>query len=204
MSPLPRFGRLPDERRRSILQTARQHLARDGLARASYNQIIADCGISKTSAYLYFDGKDDLVREVVRDSLRRVLDVLGAWPRARTQDAFWAQLHEAADRLAGTLVSSPDDLAVLKGTFADPSFMREGGEESAAQAWFDALLDNGVELGVVRDDLDRKLLRGATIAVFRAIDVWALDAMGRGERPDIGAGFRLVASLWTAGEEGQA
>lgn len=195
--PLPRFTRLADERRAHILQTARRHIARDGARGASYNQIIADCGISKTSAYLYFDGKDDLVSEVVRECLRRVLGTVGPWPAAGTPAEFWAQLRDVAARLGELVVASPEDLAVLKDAHSNGALPLDG-EDGLAGAWFDALLRNGVELGVVRDDVDHELLRAATIAVFRTIDAWALDAMTRKEIPDLEAGFRLVASMWTS------
>lgn len=180
--------------------TARHHLAEGGGAQgASYNKIIADCGISKTSAYLYFDGKDDLVAEVVRGSIHRVLEALGPWRAAKTPATFWKHLRRSANNLRDFVAASPEDLAVLQATYSRHSPPLAKDDAAHALGWFDDLLDNGVELGVIRRDVDRALLRLATISLFRTIDTWALEAMGSGDETkiDLKAGFRLLASLWT-------
>ena len=170
---------------------------------ASYNKIIKDCGISKTSAYLYFDGKDDLIAEVARDSLRRVLEALGPWRQAKTAATFWKRLREAADHLLAFVAASPNDLAVLQAAYSSRVLPLTTDDEAHALAWFDDLLDNGAKLGVVRKDVERALLRRATISVFRAIDAWALEAMADTDAPDLEPGFRLLASLWTPRKGGR-
>jgi len=201
--PLPRYHRLPEERQQQILRTARGHIARSGASGASYNQIIADCGISKTSAYHYFDGRDDLIAEVTRDSLGRVLDALGPWRPAKTPATFWKRLRGTADNLRDFVAAAPDHLAVLKESYSSGTLAMEHGDESSALDWIDALLDNGAALGVVRHDVDRGLLRLATLALFRAIDAWALSGMSPDGTLDLGPGFRLLASLWAKPKKGR-
>ena len=75
--------------------------------------------------------------------------------------------------------------------------------EKEALEWFDDLLDNGVSLGVIRQDVERGLLRLATMSLFRAIDAWALGAMTDGDQLDLEPGFRLLASLWTERKGGR-
>lgn len=48
---LPRFHRLPRERREYILAAARHYLAEHGITTASYNKIIDAVDVSKTAAY---------------------------------------------------------------------------------------------------------------------------------------------------------
>lgn len=186
--PSPRFGRLPPERRAQILTVARAQLAR-GADAASYNQIIADAGISKTTAYLYFDGKDDLVAEVWRDLLERLGEVLGPWRRAASAGDFWRQLASASDALRRHLGTHPDDLALVAQApaRADPSPL---------DGWFVDLVDNGVELAVIRDDLPRPLLVAATAAVFRAVDAYVLEQVLQGRRVDAEPGWALLRGLW--------
>lgn len=187
--PAPRYQRLPRERQAEILAVARRHFARDGAEGASYNKLIADAGISKTTAYLYFDGKDDLLAEVRRDLHARLAAVLGTWDEAAHADAFWAQLATASEALVRHLQSHPDDLALLQQPHQAPP-------ELAPERWFDALLTNGCALGVIRREVPRLLLRSATMALFRALDEWALASLGRGEPVSFEGAWALLRGLW--------
>lgn len=167
--PLPRFHRLPAEQRAHIVATARAHIAEHG-DEASYNQIIADAGISKASAYHYFDGKADLFAEVRRALHAELADIIGPWKPARTPLAFWKQLRSESARLRAHFAAHEGDLRVLAVT--------HGGSDGALfDPWFDALVDNGVELGLVRTDIDRTLVRDATRALFAVFDARAIAAM---------------------------
>ncbi len=188
--PSPRYGRLAPERRAQILEVARRHFAA-GAEAASYNQIIADAGISKTTAYLYFDGKDDLVAEVWRDLLARLAEVMGPWRPAGSSRGFWRQLAATSDALRRHLVAHPDDLALLGQPVAVP-------ESATLERWFAELVDDGVGLGLIRTRVPRPLLVAATIAVFRVADEHVLAAMQRGEPGDPEPGWRLLRALWGA------
>lgn len=190
--PSPRFGRLPPERRAQLLSVARGRLAR-GADAASYNQIIAESGISKTTAYLYFDGKEDLVAEVWRDLLERLGAVLGPWRPAASATDFWRQLSSASDALRRHLGSHPDDLGLLAQAQAQAR-----GDPSPLDGWFVDLVDNGVALSVIRDDLPRPLLVAATAAVFRVIDAHVLERLVRGRPVDAEPGWALLRGLWAA------
>ena len=162
--PLPRFDRLAPDARAAILAVARAHFARDGMDGASFNQIIAAAGISKTSAYHYFDGKGDLFAAVAADVADRTLAALGPWVEVSTPEALWEQVAAGTDRLGAHLREHPDDRAVLA---AAP---HPGG----ATPWIDALVGNGVRLGLIDPAPDVELLTSATAAVIGAVDAWAL------------------------------
>ncbi|WP_128643244.1 TetR/AcrR family transcriptional regulator [Streptomyces sp. SS] len=83
--PLLRFDRLPAERQESILTVARRHFADHGTEAASYNKIIEAAGFSKTAAYHYFDGWEDLLAAVLDGVLGRLLGALGPWTAARDE-----------------------------------------------------------------------------------------------------------------------
>ena len=108
--PLPRFSRLPADEQRRILDAARAAFAAIGPDRATYADVIASTGISKSSAHNYFDGRDDLVDAVLDD----VADRLG--PRLEPGDpqsdaaSFWAQFAAITARLEQHLATQPDDL----------------------------------------------------------------------------------------------
>ena len=77
----PRFSRLDPERQQAILDVAAEEFAEHGFDAASYNRIIERAGISKGSAYYYFEGKDDLYATVLETSLAGLEEQVGAWAR---------------------------------------------------------------------------------------------------------------------------
>ncbi|WP_280240274.1 TetR/AcrR family transcriptional regulator [Nocardia abscessus] len=179
--PLPRFERLPTPTKEAILTVARDHFARDGKDAASFNQIIADAGISKTSAYHYFDGKDDLFTAVAADAAVRTLAILGPWRVVSTVEELWRQVAEGSTRLLTYLRKNPSDRAVLAaaaqlGTEGDP--------------WVQAFVANAVDLGLSSDE--DGWLSAVTAALFAAADRWALSHPGL---PDEQVADRLVALL---------
>jgi AcrR family transcriptional regulator len=190
--PSPRFHRLAPERRAAILEVARRHFAA-GVAAASYNQIIVDAGISKTTAYLYFDGKDDLVAEVWRELMARLGDVIGPWQPASSARTFWRRLSATSDALRRHLVAHPDDLALLGQPVVVP-------ESATLEQWFVDLVEDGIALGIIRTSVSRPLLVAATVAVFRVADAQVIAAMLRGEPGDAAPGWALLRALWSTGK----
>ncbi|MFI6738872.1 TetR/AcrR family transcriptional regulator [Nonomuraea sp. NPDC050451] len=185
--PLPRFDRLPADARAAILAVARAHFARDGKDAASFNQIIAEAGISKTSAYHYFDGKDDLFGAVVADAAARTLTALGPWAEVGTAEELWRQLVAGTTRLAAHLREHPDDRAVLAGQ------PRTGGDP-----WIRDLVANGTKIGLIAPDPSAELVAVATAGVFDALDTWALDHPDELDRPVADTLVLFLARLWNA------
>ncbi|MER6913520.1 TetR/AcrR family transcriptional regulator [Streptomyces sp. NPDC000594] len=187
--PLPRFHRLPPERQEAILAVARRHFAEQGPQDASYNKIIEAAGMSKTAAYHYFDGREDLLTAVLEDVLARLLRTLGGWSPAPDRDAFWARLETGTDALARHLGDHPDDLALAGAALAQ--------EEGAAwRGWFTALIADGRRLGIIRTDIDAELMASATAGVLRAADAWALTVLAAGGEPDRAPVWSLLRGLW--------
>ncbi|MFF9014848.1 TetR/AcrR family transcriptional regulator [Streptomyces sp. NPDC014870] len=190
MSPLPRFHRLPAERREAILTVAREQFAAHGPETASYNKIIEAAGFSKTAAYQYFDGRDDLLAAVLEDVRERLLRVLGPWEPAVGPADFWARLRAGTGALGVHLAAHPDDLAL-----AERAVRVSGG--GPWTAWFDALVRDGRRLGVVRTTVDHSLLVAATEAVLRAADGWALEKLRAGDHEvEDEQVWTLLAGLW--------
>ncbi|MFD6889643.1 TetR/AcrR family transcriptional regulator [Streptomyces sp. NPDC059957] len=196
--PLPRFDRLPAERRELILGVARRHFAEHGTEGASYNKIIEAAGVSKTAAYHYFDGREDLLAAVLDGVLERLLDALGPWVPARDKADFRSRFAAGSAALAVHLRDNPEDLAL-----ADAAIGRT--HAGLWLDWFGALVTDGQRLGVIRTDVDHGLLVSVTAAVIRAADAWALARMTT--EPLAGAAdfsedeasaqlWRLLRGLW--------
>jgi AcrR family transcriptional regulator len=73
MGPLPpqepRWRRLPEERPRQILEAALATFGEHGLACSRLDDIATRAGLSKGTIYLYFPNKEELFREVVRQTV---------------------------------------------------------------------------------------------------------------------------------------
>ncbi|MGX2995347.1 TetR/AcrR family transcriptional regulator [Streptomyces sp. JNUCC 64] len=162
---LPRFHRLSDDAKAALLAVARAHFARDGRDAASFNRIISEAGISKTSAYHYFDGKDDLFDEVAADAGARTLAALGPWVPAATPDELWRGMRTGTVRLLEHLRDHPDDRAVLAARAPGP----EDGDPWIAEA-----VANARDLGLIGPDPGPELITLATAALLAALDGWAL------------------------------
>ncbi|WP_170773565.1 TetR/AcrR family transcriptional regulator [Ruegeria lacuscaerulensis] len=54
-----------DQKRQSILSVAASVFAREGIARASMNQVAKAAGISKANIYHYYDGKEALLFDIL-------------------------------------------------------------------------------------------------------------------------------------------
>ncbi|MBI3569171.1 MAG: TetR/AcrR family transcriptional regulator [Gemmatimonadetes bacterium] len=65
----PRWRRLPEERPRQILLAAIEVFGEYGIAGAKLEEIATHAGVSKGTIYLYFQSKEELFREVVRQLL---------------------------------------------------------------------------------------------------------------------------------------
>jgi AcrR family transcriptional regulator len=65
----PRWRRLPEERPRQILDAALEVFSERGVADARLDDIARRAGVSKGTIYLYFAGKEELFREVVRKTI---------------------------------------------------------------------------------------------------------------------------------------
>ena len=72
----PKWRRLPEERPHQILLAAIEVFAEHGIAGAKLEEIASRAGLSKGTIYLYFESKEDLFREVVRQIIvPRIVDV---------------------------------------------------------------------------------------------------------------------------------
>lgn len=164
--PLPRFDRLAASRRAEILGVAREHFARHGREAASFNQIIADTGISKTSAYHYFDGKDDLFAAVAGDVATQAIAALSPWIEVSSPEELWSEVSAGCGRMLAHLRAHPDHRAVL----AQADRMHT----AATMDWIADLLTNARGLGMVAPMRGPDVVLGATAGIIVALDEWAI------------------------------
>ena len=119
--PDPRWRRLPEERPKQILDAAVQVFGERGLAHARLDDIARRAGLSKGTIYLYFPNKEELFREVVRQTFvatierqeRGLASATATQALEEVMQAYWAYLRSptfgAVHRLVmGELHNFPD------------------------------------------------------------------------------------------------
>jgi AcrR family transcriptional regulator len=97
----PRWRRIPEERPRQILDAALAEFGERGLSGARLDDIARRAGVSKGTIYLYFPNKEELFRELIRQTVGEMLaqqerDVGGgsASDQIRAYAAnFWRFVH---------------------------------------------------------------------------------------------------------------
>lgn len=171
--PLPRFDKLPEERRRGILDAALDGFAADGYANASYNRILAAAGLSKGAMYYYFADKEDLYLTV----LEHALDGLGGIEppaAAAGADGFWAHVAQAYDAALAQARRDPRVVRMLHAMAADMATLMDSPRMAtlleACRGWFAAALANGRASRAVRRDLDDAMLVDLVFAIGEFAD----------------------------------
>lgn len=100
----PRWRRRPSERPREIIRAALDAFAENGLSGARVEDIARRAGVSKGTVYLYFDGKEELFKEAIRDKVGRTLEGLSSAASpgepverlVRFIEAYWVHLRRPA------------------------------------------------------------------------------------------------------------
>ena len=179
----PRFEQLPTERQQEILRIAAAEFARGGLHGTSYNQLLAQLGLGKGSAYYYFEDKQDLFLTAVRHCYLAFFRTLGNLPLPSSVQGFWDYVDQLTLRGLNFVHDDPTSAALLQAfarerfridVLSSPELLKGMGDTYAL------LIRLGQQLGAVRQDLPFELLLGSVQAVAGAFDQWFV---GLGRRP---------------------
>ena len=98
--------------RAEILDAAAELFVSQGLAATTTRQIAARVGIRQASLYYYFAGKDEILLELLTESVRPSLRV-AAWLASRCRDDPAAGLYALALIDVATLTQAPHNIATL-------------------------------------------------------------------------------------------
>lgn len=115
--PTERFYRLPEVKRRTILEAAKKEFARVPFEKASINQIIHNADISRGSFYTYFEDKQDVLRcilEEAREKMEKVCrDALEDY-----EGDYLKMLERMFDHFVKTLQQTKETLDMAKNVFS--------------------------------------------------------------------------------------
>jgi TetR/AcrR family transcriptional regulator, fatty acid metabolism regulator protein len=98
-------------RRAQILEAAIETIASAGYARASLARIAKHAGISKSVISYHFRGKDDLVREVIKDAVAKANAVM--LPQVTAQRSYVAALRSYIESNLAFIAEYPNHVIAL-------------------------------------------------------------------------------------------
>jgi AcrR family transcriptional regulator len=178
---LPRFAKLPAERRHRLIAAAAVELAAKGYDGAVLGAIAARSGMKKTSVYYYFADKADLCATVLEEAWRLLSAAARIDLATLTAETFWSSV-ETVSRENRELCSREPWLfaasKLLNRASLNPAGVTVLDEYSGKRrAWEEAFIRRGQELGVVRDDVPAELLATTSLSARQAFNLWLLDRM---------------------------
>lgn len=157
----------PEERRALFLETAARLFEEKGYANTSVEDITRELGFTKGVFYYYWKNK----REIVQEIHDRALGIINErMDRVMAEESSPAIRLEAAIRNhVEAVLESRSVIAVLLGDFAFSEETLEGRRAYARR--FQALVEEGIAVGVVRD-LDPKVLTYAILGLCNSVARW--------------------------------
>lgn len=176
---LPRFARLPAERRHQLIGAAAMEFADKGFNGAGLGAIAEKAGIGKASFYYYFTDKADLCATVLEEAWHRLRAEGRIDLASLTAESFWTAIEtvglenlelcrrEPWLRAASVLLNRGTNAASGESVVDDYREMR--------QAWEAAVIARGQQLGTVRRDLPAGLLVSLAMGARQAANLWMLE-----------------------------
>jgi AcrR family transcriptional regulator len=174
----PRFGNLPEAKRKRILEAAAKEFGSCGYEGASLNRILAAAGISKGGAYYYFEDKADLFDAVVQHYMQTAIATLAFPTQDLDREAFWRAIGDVYARSMDLLEETPWLLGIAKACWKLP---QEGSEGPLARIRKQArelvgrAMRVGQRSGAVRSDLPDELLIDLAVGIDEILDRWLAD-----------------------------
>jgi AcrR family transcriptional regulator len=205
---LPRFEKLDEPRRKSILAAAAEEFGARGYEGASYNRIIERAGISKGAMYYYFADKDDLYRTVLDAAIALWLHHVGFPFDADDRASYWRACATMYERCLRFMLADPQSAAVLLSI----TRARERQEQHPALAvlneqmiaWTNDLVKKGQRVGAVRTDLPPELLVSVALSLMDAGDRWLAATWDEMTEDRVEATTKMVIGLFRrVGEESE-
>jgi AcrR family transcriptional regulator len=156
---MPRESQAPATRRDELLAIAAGLFAEKGFKNTTVRDIAEAAGILSGSLYHHFDSKESMVDEILRTFQEELFGQYDAIisgdldPRAKLEQAVVVSF-EAIDKHRNEVAIFQNEAAYLL-TFDRFAYLGERNRQSR-QVWL-TLLQEGIDAGVLRDDLDLEL-----------------------------------------------
>ena len=160
--PKDTFFNLPEDKRALICKVALEEFGEYTFEQASINRIVARAGIAKGSFYQYFEDKADLFLYLARLAGEAKAEYISPVMRNPEEHDFFTLLRELYVSGIRFATEHPEYEAISKNLFenTDGPLYRElvARNLPSAYQFFEALLENAVAKGEVREDIDTRML----------------------------------------------
>lgn len=197
--PLPRFKKLDEPRKESILSAAADEFGERGFDGASYNRIIERAGISKGAMYYYFADKDDLFRTVLDLALTQWFEEVGFPVIADDSASFWTACESMYARSMLFMLRDPRNATLCFGITkaraerASHPVVQELSERILL--WVRALAAQGQAVGAIREDIPAELLVQSALSLIDAGDRWLVSQWDEFSADDVMTTAKMMSDL---------
>jgi TetR/AcrR family transcriptional regulator, fatty acid metabolism regulator protein len=195
---LPDQTKAQEDKRRLLLDAAVRVFARKGYHAARVGDIAEEAGVAYGLLYHYFSSKEELLRDVFRETWRALIATIENVERAG--DSPREQLRKVAEILLRSWRREPDLVRVLVLEVTRSQLL--AGEMDEIVASFSAIqsiVERGQADGSIRSDLDARL---ASYVFYGAIDElltgWVLGRLPDSEE-DVARAERTVVEIVAGG-----
>lgn len=172
--PRPRFQKLEESRRNSILVAAAIAFSEDGYFGASMNQILENAGLSKGAAYYYFDDKADLFATTIEYCFEQFHFPVTSGIEELNAENFWETIELIYREPFLQTFDRPYLFGVIRSAFGltdiDEIDERLAPIIHDAVGWLDDIIGKGQEYGLIRTDVPVELLNDFVMAIDFAND----------------------------------
>ena len=179
-SKSPKWRRRPEHRPQQIIEAALEVFGECGLAKARLQDIAARAGVSKGTIYLYFPNKDELFREVVRQTAVAAIE---SGERTASQGGSPSEQLYGAMRGYWTFVRSPIfntlHRLVLGELHQFPDLARFYADEVVARGLklLSGIIRRGIDAGEFRD-VDPMIAARMLVAITVMNAIWSDEHTG--------------------------
>jgi len=181
--PLARYESIDETLKARILDVSKQEFATHGYVEASYNKIIQKIGISKGSMYYYFENKEDLFITCFLDAFVHATERFGfdntTFPLGDDVQTYWDSVKRISSKQWNDVLQHPLLMSLMRQLVSlgsdHPIFRKLNAECEGLSEYDDimAILEHGVKIGAVRDDVPLNVL----VRMNTEYEVWLMQEM---------------------------
>lgn len=154
--------------REKIKETAAHLYALKGYNATSMREIAKEVGVTKASLYYYYNSKEELFFDIVKDSFDHLIQI--SQQLADSDRPVWSVLSQWVDKIISFSKVKKDSWMIIN-NFSSGN-MKDRIFEEFNSFWkvsFDCLLKilkKGIDEGMIRKDIDIPMLTGAVFGIL--------------------------------------
>jgi AcrR family transcriptional regulator len=152
-----------------ILKHSEELFNRHSYSAISMSQIAAGLGIGKATIYKYFTNKESILNEIVKSHCSRTSDAIDQIQSSAGKDYF-EKLKETAGCIGQNMRHYHKDyLSDIQKNAPDIWNFLEEYRETSVKTRFLALLEEGIQSGFIRSDINQNLVQSILFFSFEQI-----------------------------------